>query len=124
MTHHNGQSHERGPDGLIHFQPVHESKEDVVSFDLNARARHKHTMSRVNCSVVYREGKADYKPYADLMNIDISTWDDGDQARQSLSKQLYEAMTTQGFFVLTGHCLSEREIERQVDIGYVSPLYV
>jgi hypothetical protein len=31
-------------------------------------------------------------------------------------------MTTQGFFVLTGHALSQEEIARQVDIGYVRGL--
>ena len=30
-------------------------------------------------------------------------------------------MITDGFFVLTGHALTEDEITRQVDIGYVGP---
>ncbi|WWC58799.1 uncharacterized protein I303_101343 [Kwoniella dejecticola CBS 10117] len=57
-------------------------------------------------------------PYADLMNIDLSTFADGPDAQQKLAGQLYQAMTTQGFFVLTGFGISEEEIARQVDIGY------
>ncbi|WWC66202.1 uncharacterized protein I206_100103 [Kwoniella pini CBS 10737] len=57
-------------------------------------------------------------PYADLMNIDISTFDNGEDTRQKLANQVYEAMTTKGFFVLTGFGISEAEISKQVDIGY------
>ncbi|OCF41964.1 hypothetical protein I317_04266 [Kwoniella heveanensis CBS 569] len=57
-------------------------------------------------------------PYADLQQIDISTWNDGLEAQQELADQLYKAMTTDGFFVLTGLDISEEEIARQVDIGY------
>ncbi|WWC58131.1 uncharacterized protein I303_100666 [Kwoniella dejecticola CBS 10117] len=63
------------------------------------------------------ESKVDV-PYADLTNIDISTWDQGLVAQQKLAKQLFTAMTTDGFFVLTGFGISEEEITRQVDIGY------
>ncbi|WVF65610.1 hypothetical protein IAT40_000340 [Kwoniella sp. CBS 6097] len=57
-------------------------------------------------------------PYADLQQINISTWNDGPEAQQALADQLYKAMTTDGFFVLTGIDISEEEIARQVDIGY------
>ena len=53
------------------------------------------------------------------MTIDVSTFDGGSEARKALAAQLHEAMTTKGFFVLTGHNVMEEEIKRQVDIGYV-----
>jgi len=49
----------------------------------------------------------------------MSTFKDGIEAQKKLADQLYTAMTTQGFFVLTGFGISEEEIRRQVDIGYV-----
>jgi isopenicillin N synthase-like dioxygenase len=55
-----------------------------------------------------------------LTHIDVSRWDEGEAEQKRLAKQLHDAMTTQGFFVLTGHCISEEEITRQVDIGFVS----
>ncbi|WWC86470.1 uncharacterized protein L201_001347 [Kwoniella dendrophila CBS 6074] len=63
------------------------------------------------------ESKMDV-PYADLSIIDISRWSEGLDVQKSLADQLYEAMTTDGFFVLTGFGISEQEIQRQVDIGY------
>ena len=56
------------------------------------------------------------------MTIDISTYHDGHEAREKLASQLHDAMTNNGFFVLTGHAVSEDEIKRQVDIGYVSTM--
>lgn len=92
-----------GPDGLVHFTPVAPPTEtDLV---------------RLAGLTQYT---ADSKPYADLLNIDISTFHDGPEAQKKLAAQVHEAMTTQGFFVLTGHALSQEEIARQVDIGYVS----
>ncbi|WRT64439.1 uncharacterized protein IL334_001371 [Kwoniella shivajii] len=57
-------------------------------------------------------------PYADLINIDLSKWNQGANAQKKLATQLYTAMTTQGFFMLTGTTITEQEIQRQVDIGF------
>lgn len=50
--------------------------------------------------------------WADLITIDLSS--DSDHAAD-----LHQAMTTRGFFALVGHGISEEEIKRQVDLGYV-----
>ncbi|ORX39267.1 Clavaminate synthase-like protein [Kockovaella imperatae] len=63
------------------------------------------------------ESKLDI-PYADLTEINISRWDDGPEEQARLAEELRDAMTTDGFLVLTGHALSEADISRQVDIGY------
>ena len=91
-----------GPDGLLRFKPVAESRLDVVCDVYNAAS----WLTRI-------------QPYADLKTIDISKWDDGAAEQARLAAQLYKAMTTDGFFVLTGHAITEQEIERQVDIGFV-----
>ncbi|CAK7222010.1 hypothetical protein SBRCBS47491_004722 [Sporothrix bragantina] len=57
-------------------------------------------------------------PFADLVKIDLSTYEDGPEARKKLAQDLNQAMRTQGFFYVINHGISEQEIERQIDIGY------
>lgn len=57
--------------------------------------------------------------WADLSIIDMSTYDQGPEARQALAKQVHDAMTTAGFMVLVNYGISEEEIQRQVDIAHV-----
>lgn len=59
-------------------------------------------------------------PYADLATIDVSTFDKGPEAQKALAEQVRDAMHGDGFFTLVGMGISEEEIARQVDIGYVS----
>ncbi|KAK6429707.1 hypothetical protein LTR95_014145 [Oleoguttula sp. CCFEE 5521] len=56
--------------------------------------------------------------YADLRTLDLSRYDDGPEARAELAEELRLDMTTQGFFILINHGLTEDEITRQVDIGH------
>ncbi|KAJ5607367.1 hypothetical protein N7537_003986 [Penicillium hordei] len=56
--------------------------------------------------------------WADLSIIDMSTYDQGPEARQALAKQVHDAMTTAGFMVLVNYGISEEEIQRQVDIAH------
>lgn len=56
--------------------------------------------------------------FAPLQVVDISTYEDGPDARRVLAKQICDAMTTQGFFTLVNHSISEHDIGRQVDIGH------
>lgn len=56
--------------------------------------------------------------FAELKTLDFSRYDDGPVARKELANHLHEAMSTQGFFVVVNHGISEQEIERQVDIGH------
>jgi isopenicillin N synthase-like dioxygenase len=56
--------------------------------------------------------------FVDLHKVDLSTYDDGLEARRALAEQVRQAMTTQGFFTLLNHGISQEEIERQVDIGH------
>jgi isopenicillin N synthase-like dioxygenase len=56
--------------------------------------------------------------FVSLHQIDLSTYDDGPEARSSLAEQVRLAMTTQGFFILVNHGISPEDIERQVDIGH------
>jgi hypothetical protein len=92
--------------GLVHFIPVAPSKLEVVGI-------HDVHMTKTNWSPLRQ-------PRADLIGINLSTFNNGPAAQKKLADQLYTAMTTQGFFVLTGFGISEEEIQRQVDIGYVS----
>ena len=56
--------------------------------------------------------------FVKLHTIDLSRYDDGKDGKKYLAEQVREAMTTQGFFTLINHGLSEDEITRQVDIGH------
>jgi isopenicillin N synthase-like dioxygenase len=56
--------------------------------------------------------------YADLETLDYSLYDEGHEARKGLAAQLRRAMTTQGFFVVVNHGITEKQITRQVDIGH------
>ena len=53
-----------------------------------------------------------------LKSIDFAQYEKGRDARQQLAEEVRQAMTTQGFFVIVNHGISEQEIERQVDIGH------
>jgi isopenicillin N synthase-like dioxygenase len=56
--------------------------------------------------------------FVSLHTVDLATYDDGPEARQLLANAVHDAMTTQGFFYLVNHGLSEESISRQVDIGH------
>ncbi|KIW87119.1 uncharacterized protein Z519_12230 [Cladophialophora bantiana CBS 173.52] len=56
--------------------------------------------------------------YAELVTLDLSTYDNGPDARKKLADELKQAMRTQGFFVVVNHGISIEQIDRQVDIGY------
>ncbi|EME80049.1 uncharacterized protein MYCFIDRAFT_31561 [Pseudocercospora fijiensis CIRAD86] len=56
--------------------------------------------------------------YADLVTLDLGTYEDGPEARQKLADQLNYAMRTQGFFIVQNHGISKEQIDRQVDIGH------
>ncbi|OAL25605.1 hypothetical protein AYO20_10380 [Fonsecaea nubica] len=56
--------------------------------------------------------------YAELVTLDLSTFDNGPDARKKLASELNHAMRTQGFFVVVNHGISIEQIDRQVDIGY------
>jgi isopenicillin N synthase-like dioxygenase len=54
--------------------------------------------------------------YADLAIIDLSKADTS-EGRADLARQVYGAMSTQGFFYVINHGLSPEETERMFDIG-------
>ncbi|KAK5658160.1 hypothetical protein OQA88_2133 [Cercophora sp. LCS_1] len=56
--------------------------------------------------------------YVSLTTIDLSLYDDGPAARSALASQIHDAMTTQGFFTVINHGISQSTITRQVDIGH------
>lgn len=56
--------------------------------------------------------------YAELVRLDLSTYDSGPNARAELAKQLKYAMRTQGFLLVEKHGVSVETIDRQVDIGH------
>lgn len=56
--------------------------------------------------------------FVSLHTIDLSQYDKSVSARKELAEQVRQAMTTQGFFTLINHGISEEEISRQVDIGH------
>lgn len=56
--------------------------------------------------------------YADLVELDLSAYEDGPAARLELANKLKYAMRTQGFLLVVNHGVSLETIERQVDIGY------
>ncbi|KAK4688948.1 hypothetical protein P7C73_g1166, partial [Tremellales sp. Uapishka_1] len=58
--------------------------------------------------------------YADLSTVDMATFNDGPEAQLALAETLRSAMHNQGFFTLINYGITEEEIQRQVDIGYVS----
>jgi isopenicillin N synthase-like dioxygenase len=57
-------------------------------------------------------------PYADLVTLDFSNYENGPEARQELAEQLNHAMRTQGFFIIINHGVSEETIDRHVDIAH------
>ena len=59
-------------------------------------------------------------PMIDLQAIDLSTFLDGPhglKSRQQLANQLESALTTYGFFKLTGHGIDHDTLERMKSIG-------
>ena len=56
--------------------------------------------------------------YVNLRTIDLARYDDGPAARVELAEEIRQAMTTQGFFTLINHGISEEDVTRQVDIGH------
>ncbi|KAI1614625.1 Clavaminate synthase-like protein [Exophiala viscosa] len=56
--------------------------------------------------------------FASLRTIDLSRYDDGPEARAELAEEIRLAMTTQGFFTIINHGITEKDISRQVDIGH------
>ena len=56
--------------------------------------------------------------FVNLRTIDLSRYSEGVAARAELGEEIRLAMTTQGFFTLINHGLSEEDITRQVDIGH------
>ncbi|BCS17196.1 uncharacterized protein APUU_10024A [Aspergillus puulaauensis] len=61
--------------------------------------------------------KADV-PYVSLSQVDLSKYNQGREAQEALAKQIKQAMSTQGFFILINHGITVEEITRQVDIGH------
>ena len=56
--------------------------------------------------------------FVNLKSVDLSRYDDGPAARAELAEEIRIAMTTQGFFTLVNHGLSEDTISHQVDLGH------
>lgn len=56
--------------------------------------------------------------FVKLRTVDLGRYDDGPEARKELAEEVRVAMTTQGFFILINHGISEEDISRQVDIGH------
>lgn len=56
--------------------------------------------------------------FVKLACIDLNEYDKGPAAKAKLAEKIQDAMTTQGFFTIINHGLSEEEITRQVDIGH------
>ncbi|RFU24885.1 hypothetical protein B7463_g11451, partial [Scytalidium lignicola] len=56
--------------------------------------------------------------FTDLETLDFSRYNDGPEARKELADQVHRAMSTQGFFVVINHGISEEQVERQADIGH------
>jgi isopenicillin N synthase-like dioxygenase len=56
--------------------------------------------------------------FVPLHTVDLTNYNDGLEAQKQLAELVRKAMTTQGFFTLINHGISEDEIARQVDIGH------
>jgi isopenicillin N synthase-like dioxygenase len=56
--------------------------------------------------------------FVSLHTIDLAQYEKGPEARAELAESVRLAMTTQGFFYLVNHGLSEEDISRQVDVGH------
>ena len=67
---------------------------------------------------VHAEPTKEQLEFADLEILDFSCYDDGPTARQALADQVHHAMSTQGFFVIVNHGISEDKTTRLVDIGH------
>lgn len=63
--------------------------------------------------------------YAPLAVIDLSTFDRSPEDRARLAHQLKDAAHNTGFWVVTGHGITDDEVNRQLSIGqafYKTPL--
>ena len=50
--------------------------------------------------------------FVKLITIDLYRNEEGPEARKKLAEAVHEAMTTQGFFTLINHGISEETIQR------------
>lgn len=55
--------------------------------------------------------------YAPLAVIDLSTYDRSSEDRARLAEQLKAAVHNTGFWVVTGHGITDDEVNRQLSIG-------
>jgi non-haem dioxygenase in morphine synthesis N-terminal len=83
-------------------------------FDINMPTK---TLPEVDHFVPVEPSK-EHIEFVDLKIIDLSKYDEGPETRQQLAEVIRQAMTTQGFFTIINHGISEADIERQVDIGH------
>lgn len=56
--------------------------------------------------------------FADLEILDFSRYNEGLESKKALASQVHKAMSTQGFFVIVKHGISEESISRLVDVGH------
>lgn len=75
------------------------------------------TLSEVDHFVPVEPSK-EQLDFADLEILDFAKYDESVTAKMALASQVHEAMTTQGFFVIINHGISEEAITRMVDIGH------
>ena len=55
--------------------------------------------------------------YAPLMTLDLATFHDSADERMRLARQLADATHNTGFWVVTGHGISDDDIKRQLALG-------
>ena len=55
--------------------------------------------------------------YAPLMTLDLTTFHDSADERMRLARQLADATHNTGFWVVTGHGISDDDIKRQLALG-------
>jgi hypothetical protein len=67
------------------------------------------TLPEVDHFVPVEPSKEDID-FVRLRTVDLSKYDDGQEARQLLAEEIRLAMTTQGFFKMINHGISEEEI--------------
>lgn len=56
--------------------------------------------------------------YVNLRTMELARYEEGRTARAELAEEIRLAITTQGFFTLINHGVSEDDITRQVDISH------
>jgi isopenicillin N synthase-like dioxygenase len=55
--------------------------------------------------------------YAPLMNIDLSRFHESPEERTRLARELADASHNTGFWMVTGHGISDDDIKRQLALG-------